>query len=179
MRILLMPLVVATSFCLGVAWGTAEPLPEAPEPVVEYVELTSADIEEVPVVIEEPQLVGRYDELALSEEDIDMLAKIIYLEARGEEFTGQVAVAEVVLNRCLSPDFPNTVPEVIYQEGQFEPAPYINTVQPSETQYAAITTALTPPDYVVTEETVFFARRAITHTNVVQIGAHYFSEADK
>lgn len=170
------PFVLAAAVCLGATWSTTEPLPEPiPEPISE----PTVVVIETPVVIEEPPAANRYDSLDLSEEGIDMLAKIIYLEARGEEFTGQVAVAEVVLNRCLSPRFPDTVPEVIYQEGQFEPASHIDTTEPTVTQYEAIFTALTSTEHVVSEETVFFARRAITQTNVVQIGAHYFSEADK
>lgn len=52
-------------------------------------------------------------------EDLELLARIIYAEARGECFEGQVAVGAVVLNRVESPHFPGTVKEVIYQAGQF------------------------------------------------------------
>lgn len=51
----------------------------------------------------------------LSRSDIYLLAKLIYAEARGEPYEGQVAVGAVVLNRVKSPDFPNTVAGVIYQ----------------------------------------------------------------
>jgi len=51
----------------------------------------------------------------LSRSDIYLLAKLIYAEARGEPYEGQVAVGAVVLNRIKSPDFPNTVAGVIYQ----------------------------------------------------------------
>lgn len=53
--------------------------------------------------------------------DIDLLAAIIYCEARGESYEGQLAVASVVMNRVQSSYFPNTVAGVIYQEGQFTP----------------------------------------------------------
>lgn len=53
--------------------------------------------------------------------DRHLLAWITYWEARGEPFEGQVAVAAVVLNRVRSADFPNTVRDVIFQPGQFEP----------------------------------------------------------
>ncbi len=52
--------------------------------------------------------------------DADLLARIIYGEARGEEYIGQVAVGAVVLNRVASPLFPNTVSGVIYQAGAFD-----------------------------------------------------------
>lgn len=48
-----------------------------------------------------------------------LLARLIYGEARGEPYTGQVAVAAVVLNRVKSSSFPNTIAGVIYQSGAF------------------------------------------------------------
>ncbi|HHX95692.1 MAG TPA: LysM peptidoglycan-binding domain-containing protein [Clostridia bacterium] len=51
--------------------------------------------------------------------DMDLLAKIVNGEARGEPYLGQVAVAAVVLNRLRSPAFPNTIAGVIYQPGAF------------------------------------------------------------
>ena len=51
--------------------------------------------------------------------DHRLLAKLVYAEARGESYKGQVAVAAVVLNRVASSSFPNTVSGVIYQSGAF------------------------------------------------------------
>ncbi len=51
--------------------------------------------------------------------DHRLLAKLVYAEARGESYKGQVAVAAVVLNRVASPDFPNTISGVIYQSNAF------------------------------------------------------------
>lgn len=53
--------------------------------------------------------------------DLRRLAAIIYCEARGEPYEGQVAVATVVMNRVESTRFPNTVAEVIAQPNQFTP----------------------------------------------------------
>ena len=50
-----------------------------------------------------------------------LLANLIYCEAGGEPYTGQVAVGSVVINRLLSSVFPNTVVGVIYQNRQFSP----------------------------------------------------------
>ena len=52
--------------------------------------------------------------------DVDLLARLIYGEARGEPYEGQVAVAAVVLNRVESASFPNTIAAVIYQPGAFD-----------------------------------------------------------
>lgn len=57
--------------------------------------------------------------LYLTKSDIDLMAKLIYAESRGEPYEGKVAVASVVLNRVTSPKFPNSVKEVIYQPKAF------------------------------------------------------------
>lgn len=51
--------------------------------------------------------------------DHRLLSKLVYAEARGEPYKGQVAVAAVVLNRVASSSFPNTISGVIYQSGAF------------------------------------------------------------
>ena len=58
---------------------------------------------------EEPEPENRYAPLHISDEDVYILACLVYHEARGECFEGQVAVIEVVLNRMLSDYFPDTV----------------------------------------------------------------------
>ncbi len=52
--------------------------------------------------------------------DLNLLSRIIYGEARGEPYAGQVAVGAVVLNRVKSSSFPNTIAGVIYQSGAFD-----------------------------------------------------------
>ena len=54
-----------------------------------------------------------------SSEDLNLLARVVYGEARGEPYTGQVAVAAVVLNRVKSSEFPNTISGVVYQPWAF------------------------------------------------------------
>lgn len=51
--------------------------------------------------------------------DMALLARLISAEARGEPYSGQVAVGAVVLNRTEHPSFPNTISGVIYQSGAF------------------------------------------------------------
>lgn len=52
--------------------------------------------------------------------NLNLLARLVHGEARGEPYSGQVAVAAVVLNRVKSSKFPNTVAGVIYQAGAFD-----------------------------------------------------------
>ena len=54
-----------------------------------------------------------------SSSDINLLARIISAESRGEPYEGQVAVGAVILNRVGHPSFPNTLAGVIYQPGAF------------------------------------------------------------
>ena len=54
-----------------------------------------------------------------SNSDLDLLAHLIYGEARGESYIGQVAVGAVVMNRIKSSSFPNTMSGVIYQKYAF------------------------------------------------------------
>ena len=60
-------------------------------------------------------------EVNFAEGDRYLLANLIYCEAGGESYTGQVAVGSVVINRVLSSVFPDTVTGVIYQSRQFSP----------------------------------------------------------
>lgn len=52
--------------------------------------------------------------------DLNLLSRLVYGEARGEPYSGQVAVAAVVLNRVKNSSFPNTISGVIYQKGAFD-----------------------------------------------------------
>ncbi|WP_078412031.1 cell wall hydrolase [Priestia abyssalis] len=53
---------------------------------------------------------------AISAEDKDLLSRLVEAEAKGEPYQGKVAVAMVVLNRVASPEFPNSIHDVIYQQ---------------------------------------------------------------
>lgn len=53
-------------------------------------------------------------------DDVYLLARCIYGEGRGEPYTGQVAIAAVILNRVEDSGFPNSISGVIYQKGAFD-----------------------------------------------------------
>lgn len=54
-----------------------------------------------------------------TDSDLELLARLIFAEARSEPYEGKVAVGAVVLNRIKSGKFPHTIKEVIYAPGQF------------------------------------------------------------
>ena len=78
-----------------------------------------------------------------SSSDLNLLARAVYAEARGEPYAGQVAIAAVVLNRVKSSSFPNTIAGVVYQSGAFTAVSdgQIN-LTPNQTAYNAARDAL-------------------------------------
>lgn len=88
------------------------------------------DIEYLKKVIEEEKRLAALaanaawrdiSEVTFAEGDRYLLANLIYCEAGGEPYEGQVAVGAVVINRVLSSKYPNTITGVIYQNRQFSP----------------------------------------------------------
>ena len=116
---------------------------------------------------------ARYPHIELTLEEKRLLARVVWVEARGECDEGQQAVAEVVLNRMASNSFPDTLREVIYAEGQFRSVPYLDEAEPYQAQYKAIERAMYGP-YVLPEEVVHFAGYKTTDYCWGQIGGHYF-----
>ena len=116
---------------------------------------------------------SRYPDIQLTDAEMRMFAKLLWLECRGESVEGQQAVAEVILNRMAASNFPNTLKGVIYAEGQFPSIPYMDEAQPTQTQYEAIEAALYGP-YLLPEEVVFYATYKENTNYWGQIGKHYF-----
>lgn len=86
-----------------------------------------------------------------SQQDIDLLARLVQSEAAGEPYTGQVAVAATVLNRIKSPIYPNTISGVVYQVsyGYYQYSPVLDgrINQPAnKTAYQAVYDALSGLD---------------------------------
>ena len=110
-----------------------------------------------------------------------LLAKVIYAEARGESYTGQVAIAAVVLNRVDDSRFPNTVAGVIYQPWAFTAVNdgQIN-LEPNALAYQAADDALNGWDptygsvYYYNPQTAT-SKWIFTTKKVTQIGKHVFA----
>ena len=110
-----------------------------------------------------------------------LLAKVIYAEARGESYTGQVAIAAVVLNRVEDSRFPNTIAGVIYQPWAFTAVNdgQIN-LEPNQKAYQAADDALNGWDptygcvYYYNPQTAT-SKWIWTTKKVTQIGKHVFA----
>ncbi|MBL8646117.1 MAG: cell wall hydrolase [Sphingosinicella sp.] len=112
---------------LNVPAAAQQGLPFSPIPIE-----SELDIDQTPraggMIVSEPAprldlaaLVGDVADMQRSELDDDMrcLASAIYYEARGESLEGQLAVAQVILNRAENDRWPDDICAVVYQSGQF------------------------------------------------------------
>ena len=120
--------------------------------------------------------------LYITKSDIDLMAKLVYAESRGEPFDGKVAVASVVLNRVQSPDFPNSIKEVIFEPRAFSCVKN-NSIKanPDQNCYDAVYEAIKGKD--PTNEALFFYNpkistcswmKAIKKIDSLAIGQHVF-----
>lgn len=117
------------------------------------------------------------------EEDLYWLSRIVSAEAKGESEEGQIAVANVVLNRVNHDDFPDTIKDVIFQKNQFSPVK-AKTIydEPTPEAVEAAKKALSG-EKVVDEGVLFFYNPKIapknswlrTRKEAITIGNHRFT----
>ena len=147
----------------------SEPVVVEPEVVVVYAE---PEVETPP-----PAFYSDFSEI--TDEERGLLAMVVYRESRGQERDGQKAVAEVILNRVRNPEFPNTINDVVYQEGQFACAYALKNKSIKE--LGCLSYAFDVVDEVLVEETtvvpdryLYFSTKAPGHNDYMKIGDHYF-----
>ena len=103
-------IAVATFGCaLAIGTGVSAPAPGIAAPAIDIAAF-SGTLE---------QQVAAAARVETDDIEQDCLASAVYFEARGEELQGQLAVADVVLNRVASSKYPDTVCEVVEQPWQF------------------------------------------------------------
>ena len=119
-----------------------------------------------------------------SEDDLYWLSRIISAESRGESWEGKIAVGNVVLNRVASPEFPNTIYGVIFDDrwgGQFEPVRNGTVYQePTQESVQAALACLNGENTV--GDSLYFLAPDLTSNHwtmenrdyVTTIGAHWF-----
>lgn len=115
-----------------------------------------------------------------SQGDLEILAAVIRSKGMGEPYTGKVAIGAVVLNRIASEFFPDTIKEVVYQSGEFDPVKdgQIN-LAPNKTAVKAAKDALNGWD--PTGGALYFWNQETTTSKLIssipiklQIGRHVF-----
>ena len=108
----------------------------------------------------------------MSDEDYDTLLRIVEAEAGSEDIKGRVLVANVIMNRVKSEDFPNTVTEVVWDNSdgvpQFSPTydGRINEVAVSDETREAVKQALKGADY--SEGALFFIQKSAAEEHNVK-----------
>lgn len=105
-------------------------------------------------------------------EDEYLLAKLITAEAEGEPYEGQLGVGAVVVNRVKSPNFPNTIREVIYQKNQFSSLPKLPQTVPTAEALRAAREAIRGKDPV--NGALFFYNPALSSLE----GLRFFATAN-
>lgn len=122
------------------------------------------------------------DNLSITENDIYLMAQVVYAESRSEPYSGQLAVASVIINRLKHPKFPKTVEGVVKQRYAFSCIRNGKIdVVPDEQSYKAVLEALKGND--PTKKAVFFYNpkiatstwmKKVDKKNVKVIGNHVF-----
>ncbi len=169
--------VCAASYALLEEAGTQATLEKVQQEIVaagnegEEVTTVSAELGEI-----EETTSNRWS-ITLTQEERDLLAKIVWLEAQGESVEGQEAVVEVIFNRMVSADFPNSLYDVVSQTSpdlQFSSWPYVGTAYPTEKEYASIDAVLSGNTQILRDDTVYFSTTMQTSNLDTKIGNHYF-----
>lgn len=124
-------------------------------------------------IIYPPEYLNRWH-ISLTNEEIDLLAKIVWIEARGESQEGQEAVVEVIFNRMLAENYPNDLIGVISQLGQFESWPIVDQAFPTEKEYMSINAVLYGETNLLPMNTIYFATKPLTEDVEISIGGHIF-----
>ncbi|MBW6410430.1 cell wall hydrolase [Clostridium weizhouense] len=120
--------------------------------------------------------------LYITEDDIELMAKLVCAESIGEPYNGKIAVASVVLNRAINPKFPNTIRDVILQKNAFSCVKNGNIqATPNQSCYDAVYDAIKGSD--PTNEALFFYNpstatcswmRQTEKQDITTIGHHTF-----
>lgn len=112
----------------------------------------------------------------LTEDEIDLLARIVWLEANGEPVEGQQAVVEVVFNRMASDLYPDTLYDVLSQKNpvQFCSWKNRNHAEPTEKEYQSIKQVLNGNTSILRNDTLYFSTKPLTSNTDVRIGGHSF-----
>ena len=116
-----------------------------------------------------------YEAITVSEEEGKLLEAILWAEANNQCFEGQKAVIEVIFNRVLSDEWPDTITEVLSQKGQFATWKYRNKVKPTEVQSDVISEVLRETETVLPSmEYVYFDTKGVNGKKHIRIQDHVF-----
>ncbi len=137
----------------------AEPIPAPVTVEKEVIDVAEEIEEEPPITVEER----------------DLLAKLVWYEAQGEDLLGKQYVVDVVLNRVDSDLFPDTITDVIYEKNQFSTAKFLtDDIDITEDCYEAVDKEVV--ERLNTEILYFNCNCNISGTYVFNYGGHWFGK---
>ena len=116
----------------------------------------------------------RYVGYDLPEEDIYTLACLAWLQARDQPEEVQQAVLEVILNRLVSNEYPNTVDKVLWWSETFGNVRRLQSAEPELAQYRAVTAAMYGP-YVLPKDVLYYAPWQTGGDVWGQVGDYWFA----
>ncbi|MGN0141988.1 MAG: cell wall hydrolase [Roseburia sp.] len=137
--------------------------------------ITSSGEEDAAESEEDAECKNRW-EIILTEDEIDLLARIVWLESCGEPVLGQEAVVEVVFNRIASDLYPDTLYEVLSQTNPVQFCSWKNrdSAEPTEKEYDSIYEVLNGNTNILRNDTLYFSTEPLTSNIDVTIGGHSF-----
>lgn len=114
--------------------------------------------------------------ITLSPDEMELLARIVWLESQGEPVEGQQAVVEVVFNRMRSEVYPDTLYEVLSQKNPVQFCSFENRdrAKPTQKEYDSIQQVLDGKTRILRDDTMYFSTFPLTEHVEVKIGGHYF-----
>ena len=114
--------------------------------------------------------------ITLSPDEMELLARIVWLESQGEPVEGQQAVVEVVFNRMRSEVYPDTLYEVLSQKNPVQFCSFKNRdrAKPTQKEYDSIQQVLDGKTRILRDDTMYFSTFPLTEHVEVKIGGHYF-----
>ncbi len=151
---------------------------EAPEAKVQASseEAEAPEAETSPETVETTAGAENRWNITLTQEEIDLLAKIVWLESQGEPTEGQEAVVEVVFNRMASEKYPDTLYDVLSQGNPTQFCSWKNRerANPTEKEYTSIHEVLNGNTHILRNDTLYFSTEPLTPRLDRKIGGHSF-----
>ena len=113
--------------------------------------------------------------ISFSDQDYEVLKRIVEAEAGGCDMQGRILVANVILNRVRDAEFPSTITDVVYQRSQFSPVSdgRLNSCSVSEKTVEAVNRALSGEDY--SQGALFFMNRIRSRSGNVSWFDHHLT----
>lgn len=121
------------------------------------------------------EAVRAFSVISFSDQDYEVLKRIVEAEAGGCDMQGRILVANVILNRVRDVEFPSTITDVVYQRSQFSPVSdgRLNSCSVSEKTVEAVNWALSGEDY--SQGALFFMNRIRSRSGNVSWFDHHLT----